>query len=75
MDKREMELYAAYPFCNYGCTTATGLSSTADGKGSHDKITHFLSERDYTSKDLWLEVKSAVRKIEGEDRVLIFDYT
>lgn len=46
-----------------------------NGAVSHDKITRFLSEREYTSKDLWLEVKSAVRQIEGEDGVLVFDDT
>jgi hypothetical protein len=46
-----------------------------NGEVSHDKITRFLSEREYTSKDLWREVKSAVRQIEADDGVLIFDDT
>ena len=75
MDKRQMDLYTDYLLCNYGYATATGLSSMVHGEVSHDKVTRFLSEREYTSKDLWLEVKSAVRKIEGEDGVLIFDDT
>src|ERR1700712_67320 len=75
MDKRQMELYTDYLLCNYGYATATELSSMVHGEVSHDKVTRFLSEREYTSKDLWLEVKSAVRKIEGEDGVLIFDDT
>ena len=60
---------------SFGLTSATRLSTLLDGTISHDKITRFLSEREYTSKDLWLEVKSTVRKIEGEERVLIFDDT
>ncbi len=46
-----------------------------DGEVSHDSITRFLSSRTYTSKDLWLEVKRTVRKIEEETGCLIFDDT
>ena len=46
-----------------------------EGDVSHDKITRFLSEQDYTSKDLWQQVKSTVRKVERDDAVLIFDDT
>ena len=46
-----------------------------DGQVSHDKITRFLSERDYTSKDLWQKVKPTIRQIERADGVLIFDDT
>jgi hypothetical protein len=61
--------------CNSGLATATGLSAMLDGEISHDKITRFISGREYTSKDLWKEVKSAVRQIEREDGCLIFDDT
>ena len=46
-----------------------------DGDVSHDRGTRFLREREYTSKDLWMQVKSTVREIEGDDEVLIFDGT
>ena len=75
MDKRQLELYTDYLISNYGYATATGLSAMVNGTVSHDKITRFLSEREYTSKDLWREVKSAVRQIESGDGVLIFDDT
>ncbi len=75
MDKGQLELYTDYLISNYGYATATGLSAMVNGEVSHDKITRFLSEREYTSKDLWLEVKRAVRQIEGDDGVLIFDDT
>lgn len=42
---------------------------------SHDQVTRFLSEREYTSKDLWREVKTVVRQIEKEESYLIFDDT
>jgi hypothetical protein len=46
-----------------------------DGDVSHDRVMRFLSERDDTSKDLWLEVKLTVRKMEQADGRLIFDET
>jgi hypothetical protein len=75
MDKERLELYTDYLISTCGYATATGLSAMVDGEISHDKITRFLSEREYTSKDLWREVKSTVRKMEGEQGVLIFDDT
>ena len=75
MDKWQLELYTDYLIGNYGYATATGLSAMTNGEVSHDKVTRFLSEREYTSKDLWREVKLAVRHMEGEDGVLIADDT
>jgi len=43
--------------------TATGLSQMLDGRISHDAFSRFLSHLEYTSKDLWLQVKSTVRKV------------
>ena len=34
-----------------------------------------LSAQEYTSKDLWQQVKSTVRSVERDDGVLIFDDT
>jgi hypothetical protein len=75
MDKRQLALYTDYLISNCGYATATGLSAMVNGEVSHDKVTRFLSERAYTSKDLWREVKSAVRQVEQTDGVLIFDDT
>jgi hypothetical protein len=46
-----------------------------DGDVSHDQMTRFLSAREYTSKDLWRQVKTTVRQIEQEEGCLIFDDT
>jgi hypothetical protein len=59
----------------FGKTTATGLSDLVNGEVSHDQVTRFLSGQEYTSKELWQEVKPTVRKLEREDAVLIFDDT
>lgn len=75
MKKADLELYTDYLLSTFGAATATGLSSMVDGDVSHDRITRFLSEREYSSKDLWQQVKATVREIEKEDGVLIFDDT
>ena len=75
MKKAELDLYTDYLISTFGSATATGLSAMVDGDVSHDSVTRFLSEREYTSKDLWLQVKSTVREIEKDDGVLIFDDT
>lgn len=75
MKKEELELYTDYLLSTSGYATATGLSAMLDGEISHDKVTRFLSERAYLSKDLWRGVKSTVRRIEQADGVLIFDDT
>jgi hypothetical protein len=75
MKKADLELYTDYLISTFGSATATGLSSMVDGEVSHDRVTRFLTEREYTSKDLWLQVKSTVREIEQDDAVLIFDDT
>ena len=75
MNKQHLELYTDYLLSTFGHATATGLSRMMDGEISHDKTTRFLSEYDYTSKDLWLQVKPTVRKVENDEGALIFDDT
>jgi hypothetical protein len=75
MNKEQLELYTDYLLSTFGYATATGLSEMVNGQVSHDQITRFLSGEEYTSKDLWHEVKTTVRKVEREDAVLIFDET
>ena len=53
MDNRQLEIYTDYLIRHYGYATATGLSAMVNGAASHDKNTRFLSDREYTSKDLW----------------------
>jgi hypothetical protein len=75
MDKNLLDLYSDYLLSSFGATTATGLSTLLDGQISHDQVTRFLSQTDYTSKELWHQVKSVVRTVEREAGVLIFDDT
>jgi hypothetical protein len=75
MNKQNLELYTGYLISSFGQAPATGLSAMLSGAISHDEVTRFLSARDYTAKDLWLEVKKTVRQIENDEAVLIFDDT
>ncbi len=75
MKSKELELYSDFLIANSGQATATGLAEVLGQAVSHDPITRFLSEREYTSKDLWRAVKAKVREIERDDGCLIFDDT
>ena len=73
MKKADLDWYTDYFLSTFGAATATGLSAMGDGDGdvSHDQITRFLSAQQYTSKDLWHQVKSTVKSIE-RDRATSF---
>jgi IS4 transposase len=75
MDKPLLDLYSDYLTSSFGLTTATGLSSLLNGTISHDRITRFLSQRDFTSADLWQLVKPFARQVQSKDGVLIIDDT
>jgi hypothetical protein len=64
-----------YLLSTFGAATATGLSAMVEGEVSHDRITRFLSAQEYLSKDLRLQVKPTVRRVERKEGVLIFDDT
>ena len=75
MNKEQLELYTDYLISTFGVATATGLSERVCGAVSHDRVTRFLSEREYTARDWWLQVKKTVRAIEQDDAVRILDDT
>jgi hypothetical protein len=68
-----LDLYTDYLQVTLGLATATGLSRLVDNQVSHDQVTRMLANSNYTSKDLWLNVKPLVRQHETEDACLIFD--
>jgi hypothetical protein len=45
------DLYTNYLITSFSYTTATGLSDLVDNTISHDPVTWFLSQQDFTSKD------------------------
>ena len=52
MEFKILDLYTDYLISSFGQTTATEMARLLDNKMSHDKITRFLSLREFTSKDL-----------------------
>lgn len=70
-----IDLYSDYLIVNHGQATATGLSNLLDNEIKHDTITRHLSSKDFTSKDLWKNVKSMVQNVKGIDAVFIVDDT
>lgn len=75
MTTSRLDLYTDYLSVSFGAATATGLARMLDGDISHDAVTRFLSQSEFSSKDLWQQVKSTVREIESDDGVIIFDDT
>ena len=73
MNTQVLDIYSDYLICSFGQTSATGLSQLLSGSLSHDQITRFLSQEDFTSKDMWHHVKPLARKVQSEDEVLILD--
>jgi len=73
MELAILDLYTDYLISSFGQTTATGMSRLLDNKMSHDKITRFLSSREFTSKDLWKISKRIIREIESNDGVIAID--
>jgi hypothetical protein len=70
-----LDLYSDYLIASTSYTTATGLEKATAGHISHDKVTSFLSEEDFTSQHLWRLTKSTVRRMETEEGILIIDDT
>ena len=62
-NKQIFELCIDYLVNPFNYTTATGLSNLLDGEISHDQITRFLSHKQFTSADLWANVKKRCVKL------------
>ena len=75
INKELLDIYSDYLISSFSYTTATGLSAILDNQITHDKVTQFLSAKEYTSKDLWRLVKPKLREIETDDGCIIFDDT
>ena len=68
--KREeyVELYTDFLIAQNWYATATGLSAMTGGEVSHDQITRFLNNNEFTSKNLWRKVKKTVSIIPQQKR-------
>jgi hypothetical protein len=70
-----LDLYSDFLLSSFNLVTATGLSQLLDNGYSHDQISRFLAQRQFTQKDFWKMVKKLIRKIEREDAILAIDDT
>ncbi len=69
-----LDIYTDYLISQNQYATATGLSALLDGQISHDRITRFLNNNQFSSKDLWLYIKPKIHRHEEEKGgVLIID--
>ncbi|MFT5635839.1 MAG: hypothetical protein ACI89T_001294 [Cognaticolwellia sp.] len=66
-NKQIFELYIDYLVTSFSYTTATGLSNPLDGDISHDQITRFLAHKQFSSADLWKNVKKEAREVESDE--------
>ena len=71
--KMTLDVYVDYLICSTSYTTATGLSKLTNNAISHDKVTRFLSSKNFTSSDLWRIAKNFCRTIEDEDGAILID--
>lgn len=70
-----LDIYSDYLLASFCTVTATGLSKMLENGYSHDQISRFLAQNRLTQTDYWLTVKKLIRKIEGENAILIIDDT
>ena len=68
-----LDIYTDYLICQNKQASATGLAKLLDGEFAHDKVTRFLGQNDYDSKELWYYIKKNVRNQESPGGVLILD--
>lgn len=73
MDKHILDILTDYQISSFGKVTHTELSRALKQSISHDKFTRFLSEEDFTGKELWGYVKKTVREIEQDDALIAMD--
>ena len=76
MNKNMLDTYVDYLICSTSYTTATGLSRATNNTISHDKVTRFLSEEDFTPSDLWQFAKPLLKSVQNgkdADGVLVLD--
>lgn len=71
----QLDIYSDFLLASFSLATATCLSNLLDGDLSHDSITRFLRENEFTARELWKLAKPLVRKYEKPTGVLIFDDT
>jgi hypothetical protein len=75
LNPKLLDLYTDYLVSSFSLATATGLSELVNGQYSHDQITRFLAQAEYSPKAYWRCIKPLVRRIEDDNALLIVDDT
>ena len=75
LNKTLLDLYTDYLVSSFSLVTATGLSELVNGQYSHDQITRFLAQEEYSPKAYWRCIKPVLRQIEDDNALLIIDDT
>jgi hypothetical protein len=73
MNKEIFDIYTDFLLASFGKVSATMVAAMTEGRVSHDKITCFLRNEKFGSRELWKYVKPMVRKIETPDGIIIID--
>ncbi|MEK6920653.1 MAG: transposase [Nanoarchaeota archaeon] len=63
--KCSLDLYIKFLIANQNKYSGVELSKTSDSPLSHDSVSKWLRDENFTSKDLWPHVKDMVRKEQG----------
>lgn len=63
--KCSLDLYTKFLIANQNKYSGVELSKTSESSLSHDSVSKWLRDKNFTSKDLWPHVKSMVSKEEG----------
>lgn len=63
--KCSLDLYTKFLIANQNKYSRVELSKTSESSLSHDSVSKWLRDKNFTSKDLWPHVKSMVSKEEG----------
>lgn len=70
-----LDLYTDYCLTSFSSVTATSLSKLVDEYYSHDQISRFLSQPEFTQKQYWKIIKPIVRSIEDDYGIVSIDDT
>ena len=75
LNHKLLDVYTDYLVTSFSLATATGLSAAINNQYSHDQITRFLANQEYSQPQYWQAIKSLVRQIEQDDGIIVVDDT
>ena len=73
MSNNLLDIYTDYLISQNQYATATGLSALLEGQISHGRVSRFLNNNQFGSKDLWQYINPEIGRHEAEEGVFIID--